>query len=72
MGNPVLRIVFRGPSAHTPVVAEVVRRLDSLLNILQAHVDYIQGAPYGNVIVEAIGREEDVAAGPRVHPQPRT
>jgi D-methionine transport system ATP-binding protein len=60
VGNPVLRIVFRGPSAHTPVVSEVVRRYGLLLNILQATVDYIQGAPYGNVIVEAIGREQDV------------
>ncbi|WP_242393749.1 methionine ABC transporter ATP-binding protein [Anaeromyxobacter oryzisoli] len=60
-GNPVLRIVFRGPSAHSPVVAEVVRQFGILLNILQATVDYIQGAPYGNVIVEAIGGEQDVA-----------
>ncbi|WP_242333714.1 MULTISPECIES: methionine ABC transporter ATP-binding protein [Anaeromyxobacter] len=61
-GNPVLRIVFRGPSANTPVMAEVVRRFGILLNILQAQVDYIQGEPYGNIIVEAIGRAEDVAA----------
>jgi D-methionine transport system ATP-binding protein len=60
-GNPVLRIVFRGPSANTPVVAEVVRRFGLVLNILQAQVDYIQGAPYGNVIVEAKGRGEDVS-----------
>jgi D-methionine transport system ATP-binding protein len=61
-GNPVLRIVFRGPSANTPVVAEVVHRFGILLNILQAQVDYIQGEPYGNIIVEAIGRAGDVAA----------
>lgn len=60
-GNPILRIVFRGPSANTPVVSEVVRKFGLVLNILQAQVDYIQGAPYGNVIVEAIGRGEDVA-----------
>ncbi len=60
-GNPILRIVFRGPSANSPVVAEVIRRFGIVLNILQATVDYIQGAPYGNVIVEAIGREQDVA-----------
>jgi D-methionine transport system ATP-binding protein len=60
-GNPVLRIVFRGPSANTPVVAEVVRRFGILLNILQAQVDYIQGEPYGNIILEAIGAPHDVA-----------
>jgi D-methionine transport system ATP-binding protein len=57
----VLRIVFRGPSANTPVVAEVVRRFGLLLNILQAQVDYIQGEPYGNIILEAIGSPQDVA-----------
>ncbi len=60
-GNPILRIVFRGPSANSPVVAEVIRRFGLVLNILQATVDYIQGAPYGNVILEAIGRDQDVA-----------
>jgi D-methionine transport system ATP-binding protein len=60
-GNPVIRVVFRGPSANTPVVAEVVRRFDLLLNILQAQVDYIQGEPYGNIILEAIGAPQDVA-----------
>ena len=60
-GKPVLRIVFRGPSANTPVVAEVVRQFGLLLNILQAQVDYIQGEPYGNIILEAIGAPQDIA-----------
>jgi D-methionine transport system ATP-binding protein len=54
-GRPVLRIVFTGPSAHAPVVSEVVKRFDVALNILQANVDYIQGAPYGNIVLEASG-----------------
>ena len=60
--RPVLRIVFTGPSAEAPIIAEVVRRFDVLLNILQAHVDYIQGQPYGNIIVEADGAEAAIAA----------
>jgi D-methionine transport system ATP-binding protein len=59
--RPVLRIVFTGPSAEAPIIAEVVRRFDVLLNILQAHVDYIQGQPYGNIIVEADGTEAAIA-----------
>lgn len=54
-GNPVLRIIFTGPSANTPVVAEVVQRFGLLLNILQAQVEHIQGQPYGNMVVEASG-----------------
>jgi D-methionine transport system ATP-binding protein len=61
-GNPVIRIVFTGPSATSPVVAEAVRRHGVLLNILQANIDYIQGLPYGNVLVEAIGGDAEVAA----------
>lgn len=53
--NLVLRIVFTGPAANTPVLAEVIRRFDVTLNILQAQIDYIQGLPYGNVVVEASG-----------------
>jgi D-methionine transport system ATP-binding protein len=61
-GHPVVRIVFTGPSANSPVVAEAVRRHGVLLNILQANIDYIQGLPYGNVLVEAIGSDAEVAA----------
>jgi D-methionine transport system ATP-binding protein len=61
-GNPVLRIVFTGPSAETPVIAEVVRRFDVLLNILQGNIGYIQGQPYGNVVVEALGTPQAIDA----------
>jgi D-methionine transport system ATP-binding protein len=61
-GNPVLRIVFTGPSANSPVISEVVRRFAVTLNILLAHVDYIQGSPYGNIVVEAIGKGADLQA----------
>lgn len=59
--NAVLRVVFTGPAANTPVLAEVVQRFGLLLNILQAQIDHIQGQPYGNVVVEAIGGEAAVA-----------
>jgi len=61
-GNPVLRIVFTGPNANSPVISEVVRRFAVTLNILLAHVDYIQGSPYGNIVVEAIGKGADLQA----------
>ena len=60
--RPVFRLAFTGPAAHAPVVAEAVRRYGVLLNILQGTIDEIQGAPYGNVVVEAIGPPHDVDA----------
>ena len=59
-GNAVLRVIFTGPTANTPVLAEVIKRYDILLNILQANVEYIQDSPYGNIVVEAIGPSQAV------------
>lgn len=59
-GNVVLRIVFTGPTANTPVISEVVRNYNVMLNILQGNVEYIQDTPYGNIVVEAIGQPQAV------------
>ena len=56
-GNPVLRITFSGPHANEPVIADLVKRFDVVLNIIQANVDYIQGLPFGIIIVEAEGTQ---------------
>ncbi|HZZ84243.1 MAG TPA: methionine ABC transporter ATP-binding protein [Anaeromyxobacteraceae bacterium] len=61
-GNPVIRVIFTGARAHDPIISEVVRRYDVLLNILQGSIEYIQDAPYGNLLVEAIGSDEAIAA----------
>ena len=61
----VLRIIFTGPSAHAPIVAEVVRRFEVVLNIIQANIDEIQGTPYGNMVAEASGEREAVEAALR-------
>ncbi|RAU20544.1 methionine ABC transporter ATP-binding protein [Paramagnetospirillum kuznetsovii] len=54
----VFRIIFTGPSANQPIVSEMVRRFGLSFNILQGHVDYIQGSPYGTLTVEASGTEQ--------------
>jgi D-methionine transport system ATP-binding protein len=61
-GALVVRIVFTGPSAHEPIVAEAVRRFGILLNILHGSIDSIQGEAYGHLLVEARGPAEDVQA----------
>ncbi|MTJ80606.1 MAG: methionine ABC transporter ATP-binding protein [Telmatospirillum sp.] len=58
--NVVLRIIFTGPSAETPVIADVIRHYEVMFNILQANVEYIQAEPYGNIVVEAIGAPQAV------------
>ena len=61
-GNPILRITFSGPHANEPVIADLVKRFDVVLNIIQANVDYIQGLPFGIIIVEADGSEGAIDA----------
>lgn len=61
-GNAMLRIIFTGPSANLPILADIVRHQELSLNILQANVDYIQGSPYGNIVVEAVGPDAQVQA----------
>lgn len=53
----VFRITFLGPSANEPIISEMVRRFGVSFNILHGHIDYIQGAPYGTMTVEAAGPE---------------
>jgi D-methionine transport system ATP-binding protein len=61
-GNPILRITFSGPHANEPVIADLVKRFDVSLNILQANVDYIQGLPFGIIVVEAQGSQAAIDA----------
>ncbi|MBK1838117.1 methionine ABC transporter ATP-binding protein [Azospirillum sp. YIM B02556] len=53
--NPVLRITFTGAKATTPVISAISRRLDLDLNIWHGQIDEIQGAPFGTLVVEALG-----------------
>jgi len=53
----VFRITFLGPAANDPIISEMVRRFPVSFNILHGHIDYIQGAPFGTLTVEASGPE---------------
>lgn len=59
-GATILRIVFTGPTAERPVIADWVRRLGIDINILSAHIDYIQKRPFGIVTAEISGPLEPV------------
>ena len=55
--NLVVRITFTGPAATDPVVSELVCRFGLSVNLLHGHIDTIQGAPYGALIVELAGAD---------------
>lgn len=58
----VLRIVFTGTHATDPVLSRVSRLLSVDMNIIQAQVDEIAGAPFGVIVVSVPGDPATVAA----------
>ncbi len=60
--NPVLRITFTGESATTPIISLLSRKFGLDLNIWHGQIDEIQDAPFGTLVVEAIGAEESIEA----------
>lgn len=53
-GRPVLRVVFKGAAANEPVLDTLIRTLGLRLNILHGRIDYIQGEPFGVLVVEIL------------------
>ncbi|WP_394109117.1 methionine ABC transporter ATP-binding protein [Xanthobacter autotrophicus] len=60
--DAVLRIVFTGSHASDPVLSRVSRLLSVDVNIIQAQVDEIAGAPFGVIIVSVPGDAATVSA----------
>ena len=57
----VVRLTFLGESANEPVIARLVRQLDVEASILFGNVHYIQGVPFGIMIVSLAGSQERLA-----------
>lgn len=56
------RVLFIGPSAEEPVIAEAVRRFGVQSNILQGRIGHIQGKPFGILFLDLMGRPGDCRA----------
>jgi D-methionine transport system ATP-binding protein len=55
-----IRVTFTGKSALKPVVSTLVREFGIDANILFGNIDYIQGAPLGELVLELTGEEASV------------
>lgn len=51
----LFRLAFLGKVAHEPVVAEVVRTLPVMLNVLFGRIEQLGGVPWGRLVVEISG-----------------
>lgn len=62
-GNSRLwRLLFTGPHADDPVIAELSRNLGLDLAILHGRIDEIQGRPFGVMVVQARGGDARLSA----------
>jgi D-methionine transport system ATP-binding protein len=61
-GWRLLRILFTGPHADDPVIAELSRNLDLDISILHGRIDEIQGRPFGTMVVRLPDDAAKVAA----------
>lgn len=58
--NLVLRLSFFGHSAEEPVISSMIRRFNVDASILYGNIDHIQSTPYGTLIVELSGTQNNI------------
>jgi D-methionine transport system ATP-binding protein len=55
-----IKVTFTGKSALKPVISNIVRQYGVDANILFGNIDYVQGAPLGELVLELSGDETSV------------
>ena len=58
--NLILRLSFRGDSTEEPIIASIIRKFDVDTSILYANIDYIKEIPYGTLVVELAGAQDNI------------
>lgn len=56
----VFKIIFVGHSANNPILSQVSKKFPIDVNILHGHITELQGIPFGNLIVQLIGEQNDI------------
>jgi D-methionine transport system ATP-binding protein len=57
-GNTILRLTFANQKVHQPVIAQLVRTCGVDVNILYGRIDQLKTAPFGILLVELVGSNE--------------
>lgn len=58
----LVKIIYRGPSALNPVLANAIRKYPGDINILHGRIEYIGSQPLGILLVNINGENNDVAS----------
>lgn len=60
--SPVLRLGFVGDTSKEPVLVNIVRQHNVIVNFLQADLEYIKGKQVGITVCQLIGDAQDIAS----------
>ncbi|MBP2664843.1 MAG: metN 2 [Firmicutes bacterium] len=59
-GNLVMRLSFFGEATNEPFIAGLIRRFAVDVNIISGNIDHLQDIPYGTLLIELSGKDEDI------------
>lgn len=58
--HQVFRIVFTGASTGQPLLSQISKKFDVDVSVLYGHVTELQDVPFGNLVVQLIGDEQEI------------
>jgi D-methionine transport system ATP-binding protein len=56
----IYRIIFKGSSTNIPLISNTAKNFSIDLNVIHGMVTELQGSPFGNLLVEFKGDEEEI------------
>ncbi len=54
------RIFFIGQSASEPMISHMIKKFNVEASILQGQIDHLKGQPFGSLLLDIFGRQEDI------------
>lgn len=58
--HQIFRIVFTGESTGQPLLSQIAKKFNVDVSVLYGHVTELQDIPFGNLVVQLIGEEQEI------------
>lgn len=58
--RPLVKVIYNGDKAEDSIISDVVKHFAVSVNILHGKIEYINDQPFGILIVQLIGAQEDL------------
>lgn len=63
--SKTLKLLYSGAGANDAVISDTIRNFDVNINILLGKIEYITGKPFGVLIIELSGKQDDIVQAER-------